>query len=134
MCIVCFSILQSQAIVQSQAILQSQRLILSQDLNAPPDSTVDLGIEPLYDPWFSTDKILHFSASAAITGLTYHFYVNRLNRPEDRGEVYSVSLTALVGIGKELYDKRKKGYFSWKDLLWDGLGLAVGYFVFVHEY
>jgi len=126
MCIACFSIL------QSQAILQSQRLVLSKELDSSPDSTIDFGIKRLHDPWFSTDKVLHFSASAAITGLTYHFYVNRLNRPEDRGKVYAVSLTALVGIGKELYDKNKKGYFSWKDLLWDGLGLAVGYFVFVY--
>jgi uncharacterized protein YfiM (DUF2279 family) len=113
-------------------IAQSQNLVLSQELDSSSDSTVDLGIKPLEDPWFSADKILHFSASAAITGLTYHFYVNRLNRPEDRGKVYSVSLTALVSIGKELYDTKKKGCFSWKDLLWDGLGLAAGYFVFVY--
>jgi uncharacterized protein YfiM (DUF2279 family) len=114
------------------AIAQSQRLVSSHNINFLSDSIVDLGSSPVKDQWFSGDKLLHFSASAAITGLTYHFYVNRLNRPEERGKVYSVSLTALVSIGKELYDKNKKGYFSWKDLLWDGLGLAVGYFVFVY--
>jgi uncharacterized protein YfiM (DUF2279 family) len=113
-------------------IAQSQEFVLSQSIDSSSDSIIDLGITPIKDKWFSGDKLLHFSASAAITGLTYHFYVNRLNRPEDRGRVYSVSLTALVGIGKELYDKKKKGYFSWKDLVWDGLGLAVGYFVFVY--
>jgi uncharacterized protein YfiM (DUF2279 family) len=114
------------------AIAHSQRVVASHDINFLSDSMVDLGVTPLEDPWFSGDKVLHFSASAAITGLTYHFYVNRLDRPEERGKVYSVSLTALVSIGKELYDKKKKGYFSWKDLFWDGLGLAVGYFVFVY--
>jgi uncharacterized protein YfiM (DUF2279 family) len=93
-----------------------------------------LGCRTVPDQWFAQDKFLHFSACAAITGLTYHFYVNRLNRGEDRGKVYAISLTCFVGIGKELYDKKRKGRFSWKDLCWDGLGLAAGYFLFVHEF
>ena len=91
-----------------------------------------LEVKKFHDPWFSQDKFLHFSACAAISGLTYHFYVNRLNRDEERGKVYAISLTALVGLGKEIYDKQRKGHFSCKDLVWDALGLAVGYFVFVH--
>jgi len=93
---------------------------------------INLGVKPIGDTWFSQDKFLHFSACASITGLTYHVYVCRLKRDEDRGEVYSISLTALVGIGKEIYDKKKNGHFSWKDLFWDGLGLAAGYFVFIY--
>ena len=84
------------------------------------------------DPWFGQDKILHFSAGFAIPGLTYHFYVCRLNRDENRGKVYAVSLTALLALGKEIYDKQTKGHFSWKDLAWDGLGLAAGYIVFIY--
>jgi len=93
---------------------------------------LNMVIKPIHDPWISQDKFLHFSACAAISGLTYHFYVCRLKRNENRGKVYSVSLTALIGIGKEIYDKKKKGHFSWKDLFWDGLGLATGYFIFIH--
>ena len=84
------------------------------------------------DPWFARDKILHFSAGFAIPGLTYHFYVCRLERDEDRGKVYAVSLTALLALGKELYDKKTKNRFSWKDLAWSGMGLAVGYLIFIH--
>lgn len=86
------------------------------------------------DPWFSQDKLLHFSTCAALSGLTYHIYVCRLKKDEKLGKVYSVSITALIGFGKEIYDKKKKRYFSWKDLFWDGVGLAVGYFAFIHEY
>jgi len=86
------------------------------------------------DAWFSQDKFLHFYFSASFTGLAYHFVVCRMNQPEDRGKVISVSFTAVVGLGKEIYDKKKKHHFSWKDLCWDGLGLAVGYFAFIHEY
>ncbi|MDH4211979.1 MAG: hypothetical protein OEV79_11090 [candidate division WOR-3 bacterium] len=84
------------------------------------------------DSWFGEDKILHFSAGFAIPGLTYHFYVCRLDGDEQRGKVYAVSLTALLAFGKEFYDKKKKGHFSWKDLAWGGLGLAVGYFVLIN--
>jgi uncharacterized protein YfiM (DUF2279 family) len=83
------------------------------------------------DSWFGEDKILHFSAGFAIPGLTYHFYVCRLDGDEKRGKVYAVSLTALLAFGKEFYDKKKKGHFSWKDLVWGGLGLAVGYIVLI---
>ena len=84
------------------------------------------------DPWFGQDKLLHFSAGFAIPGLTYHFYVCRLDGDEDRGKVYAVSLTALAALGKELYDSETDGLFSWKDLAWGGLGLIAGYMLFVH--
>ena len=115
--------------------------IVTQGTDSPVDSiavkirkptTVNLSIQQIHDPWVSNDKFLHFSACAATCGLTFHFYANRLNRDEKRGKIYAVSLTALFGIGKEIYDKKKKGIFSWKDLVWDGFGLAAGYFIFVH--
>lgn len=84
------------------------------------------------DAWFSQDKFLHFSVSAVLPGLTYYLYASRLKRDEELGKVYSISITALFGLGKEIFDKKKKGYFSWKDLFWNGVGLTVGYFIFVH--
>jgi len=86
------------------------------------------------DKWFSQDKFLHFYACASIVGLSYHTLVCRLKRDEKEGKIYSISFTALVGLGKEVYDKKKKGHFSWKDLCWDGAGLAIGYFAFIHRY
>ncbi len=83
------------------------------------------------DAWFSQDKFLHFSVCAAIPGYAYHVSVCRLNKDENLGRVYSISITALIGIGKEIYDKKRSGHFSWKDLVWDGMGLTVGYFVFM---
>ncbi len=86
------------------------------------------------DEWFSQDKFLHFYFSATIVGLSYHTLVCRLDRDEREGKIFSISFTAIAGLGKEIYDKKKKGHFSWKDLCWDGAGLAVGYFAFVHKY
>lgn len=83
------------------------------------------------DGWFSTDKFIHFGASAGIVGLTYHTYVCQMKRDEEVGKVLSISVTGVAGLGKEMYDKIKKGHFCWKDLLYDGLGLGVGYLLFV---
>lgn len=121
-------------------VLTTASTISTQKENANNDSlhqTDSLTIIPemrkvLSDSWFGQDKILHFSAGFAIPGLTYHFYVCRLDGDEQRGKVYAVSLTALLAVGKEFYDKKKKGHFSWKDLAWGGLGLAVGYLVLIN--
>jgi uncharacterized protein YfiM (DUF2279 family) len=115
-------------------ISSGQEVMAEVDTLGQPDSIV---IMPemrrhITDQWFGGDKILHFSAGFAIPGLTYHFYVCRLERDEDRGKVYAVSLTALLALGKELYDKKNKGHFSWKDLAWSTAGLAVGYLMFIH--
>jgi uncharacterized protein YfiM (DUF2279 family) len=119
-------------------LLAFSAAVSGQEVSAPgdtlgPDSIVIMPEmkRQIRDKWFSGDKILHFSAGFAIPGLTYHLYVCRLGRDEDRGKVYAVSLTALLALGKELYDKQKKGHFSWKDLAWSGAGLLVGYLTFV---
>lgn len=83
------------------------------------------------DPWFSRDKFLHSVASAGLTGLMYHGYAVRFHGDIQQGGVFSVSLTGFIGLSKELYDRDRGRTFSWKDLVWDGLGIAIGYFMFV---
>lgn len=111
----------------------TQELYASQALSSRQDTLhrVDRYSQTSHDKWFSQDKFLHFSACAAISGFTYHVSIRHLDECEKRGRIYSISVTALLGIAKELYDKKKKGHFSWKDLFWDGIGLGVGYLVFV---
>jgi uncharacterized protein YfiM (DUF2279 family) len=83
-----------------------------------------------HDPWLSQDKFLHFSVSAAITGISYRMNARTFDMELNTAKTVSVSFTTLIGIGKELFDKKTKGHFSWKDLLWDGAGIMVGYLVF----
>jgi uncharacterized protein YfiM (DUF2279 family) len=104
------------------------------DMDESTDSSILYLKRPVKDRWFSGDKFMHFGVSAAIPGLTYYAYVYRLEQDETQGKIISVSLTGLIGLGKEIYDKKTKGHFSWKDLVWDALGLTAGYFIFVHQY
>ncbi len=105
---------------------------LKQKLNSP--SEIMPAVKSPTDRWIAQDKFLHFYFCASIVGLSYYTLVNRLHQEENQSRIFSVSLTAFVGLGKEFYDKKKKGHFSWKDLCWDGAGLTVGYFAFVHKY
>lgn len=68
--------------------------------------------------WFGTDGLAHIVCSAALCGLL------SLMLPM----WVSIVATAAVGIGKELvWDKwLGKGSPSWKDLLCDLIGIALG--------
>ncbi len=72
------------------------------------------------DPWVGPDKALHL-------GVSYIAYSAARTLGAERGEAAGLTLT--LGLSKELWDLSGRGQPSWKDLLWDlvgvGLGLAV---------
>lgn len=86
------------------------------------------------DPWFGKDKFLHASISAALPGVFHYVTYNQFSTDEKISTISALSVTALFGLAKEYYDMKKKKYFSWRDLVWDGAGLAAGYFAFIHKY
>ena len=84
------------------------------------------------DKWIAMDKLLHFTASAGITGLLYHSYHCQFNNPERNSIYFSLSVAGISGIGKEIIDlKFRKTKWSWKDIAADAAGIAAGYFLFI---
>ena len=77
------------------------------------------------DPWFGSDKALHFAVSAGFAIGAYHFAMTYSLSPKVR-VAYGASFALLLGIGKELWDASGNGNASLKDLTWDVLGTAVG--------
>jgi putative lipoprotein len=77
------------------------------------------------DPWWGEDKALHFGASATLAAGGYALGASLF---EARGHALlaGAGLAALAGIGKETLDLAGYGHPSWKDLAWDGIGLAFG--------
>lgn len=90
----------------------------------------DFQKRPGLDPWFSEDKILHFYFSASLAGLVYHLTADQANQEAGPSRIIAISVTSLVGVGKEIFDRQQKKVFSWKDLAWDALGIATGCLVF----
>lgn len=63
------------------------------------------------------DGLLHIVLSAIMVGTLKHII----------GALLAVAVVALIGIGKEIYDKRTgKGCAEWKDIAWDLVGIMVG--------
>jgi putative lipoprotein len=81
------------------------------------------------DPWFGTDKALHFSFSAGLAGAGYGttalFSEDRIVRA-----AVGAGFALGLGIAKELADLAGLwGHPSWRDFAWDVAGTTVGVLV-----
>ncbi len=84
------------------------------------------------DKWFGKDKFWHWAMSFTLVGSSYHFIHCRLGKEETEATTISLSFTLSCGLAKELYDSRSpRGRFSIKDFIYDLLGIATGYLVFI---
>ncbi len=95
---------------------------------------LDSIIPPHHEPdrWVAMDKFWHFSASFASVGAGYHLCANRARLDAPWPTALSLGGTLGLGISKELLDLRGPSrHFSWKDLVADLAGIALGYFVFI---
>jgi putative lipoprotein len=77
------------------------------------------------DSWTGTDKLLHFGATAALSGAGYGIGVGCCEK-----RPWALLLGGGIGLGagaaKELADLAGLGEPSWKDFVWDVAGTAVG--------
>lgn len=77
------------------------------------------------DPWFGSDKALHFGISSVLAGGSYAASTLWLELPWQRATL-AAAFTLSVGAAKELYDATGRGDPSLRDFTWDLLGCAVG--------
>lgn len=76
---------------------------------------------PPPDPWFGLDKVKHFFVSAFVQSVAYGTL--RATNVDHRSSMYgATAVTALLGVGKELRDRRGGSGFSVRDLIWDAAG------------
>lgn len=80
---------------------------------------ISFGFE-ISDSWFSEDKFKHFFTSYMI----YSFLRDHLNKEK------SIIITFSLGLSKELFDGFRKEKFSYKDLIWDALGISLGIVIY----
>jgi uncharacterized protein YfiM (DUF2279 family) len=76
------------------------------------------------DRWLAEDKLRHFTMSFAVTQMAYG--AARVALDPDPAAASAVGLAAILGVGKELVDRRAGGPFSARDLVWDAAGIALG--------
>ena len=82
------------------------------------------------DRWLAPDKLEHFGVSAYLSALCYEIYHDFYSNGEKSSLYFSCGLTFSLGLGKEIYDRRRPdGKFSYKDLVADFLGIAAGLWI-----
>jgi len=93
-------------------------------LAASPAAAQRVAPPRFQDAWWGEDKVRHLGASAAITAVAYGGSRVVLGRDESIG--VAIGAAAVAGLLREIHDGRD-GRFSYKDLVWDALGIAAGY-------
>ena len=79
------------------------------------------GPEHRSDSWFGPDKLQHFFTSAFVQSFGYGV-LRRAGADNGPALAGASTLTAVAGVGKEVYDRRVRGEFSVRDLAWDAAG------------
>ena len=75
------------------------------------------------DPWIAEDKVKHFFTSFVVTSLSASGA--RLAGADRSTSMHvGIAVGASAGVGKEVSDVRSTGIFSYRDLIWDVLGIA----------
>jgi putative lipoprotein len=83
------------------------------------------------DSWFGPDKLQHFFTSAFVQSFGYAAL--RRSGVEHPAALAGASVvTAAVGVGKEVRDRRAYGEFSVRDLVWDAAGAGSATVLLVH--
>ena len=73
---------------------------------------------PPRDAWFGVDKVKHFVVAAVVETAGYAAFHGAGLRP--RASLTGATLlTAGASVGKEIFDRRRTGLFSVRDLAWD---------------
>jgi uncharacterized protein YfiM (DUF2279 family) len=93
---------------------------VNQRVDVPPQ------LEQRYpDAWFGQDKLQHAFMSMAVVGFA-HAGARLVGIEKNGAVVVGVSSSAASGIWKEWHDRRIGRPFSYRDLLWDVIGIAAG--------
>lgn len=84
------------------------------------------------DPVFGADKVQHFFVSMFLQSFTYSAL--RATKASHQSSLAGATATsALLGIGKEVRDRRSVGLFSVKDLVWDAGGIGASTLLIRHS-
>jgi len=79
------------------------------------------------DDWIAIDKLQHFSYSLLISLGCQYVLVNKMNNTEESSLPISSVFSFSAGLLKELNDQKgKDGFFSFKDMVANIVGIMVG--------
>jgi uncharacterized protein YfiM (DUF2279 family) len=80
------------------------------------------------DSWLGSDKFVHVGMSWA-SALFAYAGLRLAGADADTGLTIALPIAGAAGLGKELYDRRRGGRFSVRDLVADAVGVGAAYFL-----
>lgn len=90
--------------------------------NGPPQPVVPASQPPRpEDAFFGTDKVKHFFIAGFVETMAFAG-AQAAGSGRSTARPVAIGTVAAVSLGRELYDRRRKGLFSVRDLAWDALG------------
>jgi len=90
-------------------------------------------VKKVEDKWLGWDKAGHFLISGFLAGSSYSIYHKSFDNDKESSIYFASIFTLSLGVGKEISDMRKpKDKFSYKDIIFDILGISVGILIASH--
>lgn len=80
------------------------------------------------DPLVGPDKVKHFLMAGFVQSLTFAT-LELAGAHRSAARAGGISAAAIISVGRELHDRRVGKGFSFKDLLWDGIGISAALLV-----
>jgi hypothetical protein len=117
----------SDFIVGALAVTRSFRLVIIMILLVLA-SPVTVSAQQKSEPIFGIDKVKHFFIAGFVETMTFAA-LEAAGAKRSPARTAAIGTTAVVSFGREIHDRRTKGLFSVKDLLWDALGAGAALLV-----
>src|SRR5215207_2936983 len=80
------------------------------------------------EPIFGVDKVKHFFIAGFVETMTFAG-LEAAGAKKSPARTAAIGTTIVVSLGREMHDRRTKGLFSVKDLVWDALGAGAALLV-----
>lgn len=80
------------------------------------------------DPIFGVDKVKHFFVAGFIESMTFAG-LEAAGASRSSSRAGGIAAMTVASFGREIHDRKVKGLFSVRDLLWDGIGATAALIV-----
>jgi hypothetical protein len=80
------------------------------------------------DPVFGVDKVKHFFIVGFVESMSFAS-LQAAGSGRSTAKTGAIAAAAVVSLGREIHDRRTKGLFSVRDLVWDAIGASAALIV-----
>jgi uncharacterized protein YfiM (DUF2279 family) len=80
------------------------------------------------DPAFGVDKVKHFFIVGFVESMSFAS-LQAAGSSRSTAKTGAIAAATIISLGREIHDRRTKGLFSVRDLVWDAIGASAALIV-----